>query len=272
MGPDDRQRELTEARSGMNLTVRARQMLDSYLDEVQRSLSGRGDLDAADVVAGIREHVETELTVRSVDPATAEDVSDVLARLGPPDSLGGDDPAELAPVPRSAFLSALALVGIGIALLATDLQPLGWVILVLGMLGARWTLTGEGSQQSPEGRLVGAAWQAAAVCAAFAALAAPAVVVWGQAQIGGVLVGPLTARLELIGETRPASYWMAAASLAGLATGIWWLLLALLTTWQRDRLRRVLGPAAWILQSRSSRNLLIAGALLSLVSLLGGLL
>lgn len=256
----------------MNLTAGARQTLDSYLDEVRRSLSGRGDLDVGDVVAGLREHVETELSLRSVDPATNEDVSDVLARIGPPDSLAGENPTGSAPAARWASRAALALVAIGIALLATALQPLGWVILAIGTLAARWILATDGSDRFPEGRVVRAVWEASAVCASMAVLFAPAVLVWGQAQIGGILVGPFTARLEIIGAARPVSYWAEVAALAGLVTGIWWLLAALFTKRQGDRLKRALGPARWMIPPGASRILLIAGALLSIVSLLGGLL
>jgi hypothetical protein len=59
---------------------------------------------------------------------------------------------------------------------------------------------------------------------------------------------------------------------AGAVTGVWWLLLGTLVMLGGEALRRALGPARWAVPPQSSRTLLIAGAVVTAVSLLGGLL
>ncbi len=77
----------------MELTGRARQRLDDYLSRVEHALRGRPELDARDVVAGLREHVESELAALGGDFATAEEMADVLDRLGAHDQIVAGDAA-----------------------------------------------------------------------------------------------------------------------------------------------------------------------------------
>jgi hypothetical protein len=260
----------------MRLTNMARQELETYLAEVRRSLDGRSDLNASDVVAGIREHVETELSMRSVETVTAEDVVEVLEGLGPPTSLAENGTADgdgtTAKRTRTAAIAALVLAGAGIALIPTAMLPLGWTLIAASLVTARLVLPAVGPVQSVEGRLVLAMWHTGVGCAAAALLFGPAVLVWGAAQIGGVLEGPLTSHLGIEGSARPAGYWATMAAAAGMVTGVWWLLLGVLVRRSGDALRRTLGPARWAVPARSSRALLITGAVVSAVSLLGGLL
>jgi hypothetical protein len=259
----------------MKLTSMARQELETYLAEVRRSLGGRSDVSASDVVAGIREHVETELSLRSVETVTAEDVADVLEGLGPPASLADDDIAVAeADMQRTrvASIAALVLTGAGIALIPTALLPLGWTLIATSLLTARLVVSPAGPVQGVEGRLVLAWWHVGVACAAVALVLGPAVLVWGAAQIGGVLEGPLTSRLGIEGTARPAVYWAMMAAAAGAVTGVWWLLLGTLVMLGGEALRRALGPARWAVPPQSSRTLLIAGAVVTAVSLLGGLL
>jgi hypothetical protein len=259
----------------MKLTDMARQELETYLAEVRRSLGGRSDVSASDVVAGIREHVETELSMRSVETVTAEDVADVLEGLGPPASLA-DDGTAVADADmhrtRAASIAALVLAGAGIALIPTAMLPLGWMLILASLLTARLVLPAVGPVQGVEGRLVLAMWHAGVACAAVALLFGPAVLVWGAAQIGGVLEGPLTSRLGIEGSARPVVYWATMAAAAGAVTGVWWLLLGVLLRLGGDVFRGALGPARWAIPPRSSRALVIAGAVVSAVSLVGGLL
>ena len=259
----------------MKLTNMARQELEKYLAEVRRSLGGRSDVSASDVVAGIREHVETELSMRSVETVTAEDVADVLERLGSPASLA-DDGTRVADADmdrtRAASIAALVLGGAGVALIPTAMLPLGWLLISASLLTARLALPAVGPVQGVEGRLVLAMWHTGVACAAVALLFGPAVLVWGAAQIGGVLEGPLTSRLGIEGTARPAVYWTTMAAAAGAVTGVWWLLLGVLLRLAGDVIRGALGPARWAVPPRSSRALLIGGAVVSAVSLMGGLL
>ena len=260
----------------MKLTNMARQELETYLAEVRRSLGGRSDVNASDVVAGIREHVETELSMRAVETVTAEDVADVLDGLGPPASLTDDGSAGVADMDmhrtRAASIAALVLAGVGIALIPTAMLPLGWTLIATSLLTARLVLPAVGPVRGVEGRLVLAMWHAGVACAAVALLFGPAVLVWGAAQIGGVLEGPLASRVGIEGTARPAVYWATMAAAAGAVTGVWWLLLGVLLRLGGDVFRGALGPARWAIPPRSSRTLLIAGAVVSAISLVGGLL
>jgi len=65
------------------LTREARSVLDDYLERVRARL-GDTDLDAAEVVDDIRDHVAAA-TAGGSGPAAADEVRRVLADLGPPD-------------------------------------------------------------------------------------------------------------------------------------------------------------------------------------------
>ncbi|NQV35989.1 MAG: hypothetical protein HQ515_25075 [Phycisphaeraceae bacterium] len=65
----------------MNLS--AQKTLDQYLRQVHAYLRGSASVDAGDVEQSIHEHVETELADVS-RPVTAEQLTDVLKRLGSP--------------------------------------------------------------------------------------------------------------------------------------------------------------------------------------------
>lgn len=73
----------------MEMTERARRRLDGYLAGARRALQGHPEFDEEEVVRGLREHVDVELSGRSgPGPVTAAEVDAVLERLGPPDALG----------------------------------------------------------------------------------------------------------------------------------------------------------------------------------------
>lgn len=87
----------------IRLTEGARSALEAYLTEARRSFADRADLDADDAVAGLRAHVRATLAARHLKRATTEDMTDVLARLGPPGAwtaTGGPGGASATPEGR----------------------------------------------------------------------------------------------------------------------------------------------------------------------------
>ena len=67
----------------IELNLSAQKTLDQYLRQVHAYLRGSASVDAVDVEQSIHEHVETELANAS-RPVTAEQLTDVLKRLGSP--------------------------------------------------------------------------------------------------------------------------------------------------------------------------------------------
>ncbi|NEE03563.1 HAAS signaling domain-containing protein [Phytoactinopolyspora halotolerans] len=65
--------------------------MDRYLAEVDAALTERGVVDRADIVASLREHIESAL---GEDPASPEDVDEVLASLGDPLAIAAEASTE----------------------------------------------------------------------------------------------------------------------------------------------------------------------------------
>lgn len=274
----------------MELTGKGRAVLEAYLAEVRRSLAGRIDVDADDVVAGLREHVDAELSARQAGHATVEEVMGVLERLGTPTAWvasgmagtaqpGGESPFGNGDVPQArtglaAARVGLVLAGLGLALVLMGVWTmLGWALLAAGIVGARLGVVDEAGAPLLEVRLTRLLWQGSAGALVLLLVLGPVVLVWSQAQIGGVLEGWLSARVAVHGTGRPAVYWLATSAVAAAVTGVWWLLLGLLVRRFRAAMRRILAPpAAWLVPASSSRRLLVGGLLLLVFSVLGWLL
>lgn len=262
----------------MRYTEPARAALDAYLARVRRALEGRSDVDAGDVVAGLAEHVEAELAFRAADPATAEDVAEVLERVGPVETVGevggkgeaaGDGGGVAPEVARGPTLAVLTVALAGIVLLPTRLMPVGVVLLLTTVVAARLVLPGAGPVHSVEGRLIRALWGIGAAVTVVGLLLGPAVLVWSQAQIGGVLEAPLARHVGAEGAERPIRYWLAMAGAAGLVTGTWWMVLGLVVRRFGDAIRRGLGAASPVVPVRSAPTLIRVGLALFVVSLFG---
>lgn len=258
----------------MRLTPRAREHLEEYVGRLRRALEGRGDVDAADVESGIREHVEAELSARLIDEATAEDVADVLDRLGDPEAMAAErDTATAGAVReegggRGGAVAALSLVAVGLTLFVLN-SPAWWVAVAAGILLVRAYVPIAPPRGSLE-RVLLWVWQLAAGAGVLGVLLVPAVLVWAHAQIGGVLEGPLEAFTGLDGGVRPARYWAAMAAAAGAVTGLWWLLVGLLLMRCYGGVRRGLGPARHMIPQGTTAALLGLGGALFVVSILGG--
>lgn len=277
----------------MKLTEGARRLWEGYAADVRRSLAGRDDIDADDVVAGVREHVEAELGARGAGGTTAEELSDVLDRLGPPGDWvdAGDAASPSVPVgtrPGAAddlaarrwlSLAALVFTVVGAALvLGSPWWGPGWGALVLAAVLARVALegsSGAGAERtiSPAGplrRLTEVVWWTAVLAAAVLLLLGPAAVTWGAAQTGGALEPVLSGGGT--GVPRPDGYWRAAGLVMAGGTGLWWLVLSAVAGLGRTALCRALGPAAKLIGRRVPVALAVAGSALVILALIGGLL
>lgn len=267
----------------MNLTEKARSDLEEYLRDVRTSLEGDPDVDPDHVVEGIREHVAAALAGLDADPGTAEDLADVLLRLGSPGQWReAAPPAPGRPESESArrresrhrtgweVTPLLLVAGGGILILAELAAPLGWGLLAAGALTARIVIgsrpPGPQSLSAPEG-LTSLLWHVAVVTFATALVLFPAILVWSQSQTGGILEPLIMNRTLPPGATpfmgdRPGGYWSLVALTAGLATGVWWTMLGLVARRAPDPIDRVLGPASWLASDSLLAGLLVCGALL----------
>ncbi|HUF51409.1 MAG TPA: hypothetical protein VMN60_11270 [Longimicrobiales bacterium] len=256
----------------MKYTEQADATLDAYVERVRRSVAGRADVDEDEVVSGIREHMDVALTMRGLDRASAEDVLEVLAELGRPDSLTDADAtqqgSETPGASRIAIWAALALAMVGLALLATSLMPVGLALLAMALIATRVAL--EEPVPGTAGRLATVLWALGVVAMELCLLLGPAVLVWASAQTGGVLEDALARYTAVSGSERPGRYWVVMAATAGGVTGVWWMLLALITRTSRAALDRALGPARPLVPRGAVRALAAAGAALLGLSLLAG--
>ncbi len=254
-----------EGTAGMRLTTPGREALDAYLATVERLLAGRNDVDTADVLSGIREHVETELSLHAGDPATVEDVTDVCERLGPPEALiSGEAPCVPgdAPEPGPALalaILAVATAGIALLFLPGPLFPLGWLLLLAALLAARLVLPSREEMRDVPGRLLTAFWQAGVLAGLAVVLLGPAVFTWASAQIGGLLEGSLASHAGVVGNARPSAYWVGMAAAIGIVTGAWWTGAGLLLRAYGREFRHLLGPGGRGLPGWLDRFLPLAG-------------
>lgn len=276
----------------MKLTEKARADLAEYLRDVRASLEGDSGVDPDHVVEGIREHVEAALDREGVQPGTAEDLADVLDRLGDPRqwatsgkipspaSLDNTRDARGPSGPRALLrpeLAPLFLAGSGTVLVLAELTvPLGWGLVIAGAVTARIFLDSpevQSRRSSPAVVLVSLLWHVSAILATGALLLLPAILVWGQSQTGGVLEPLILDRTLPPGGSpvpggRPPGYWPLVALLSCAVTGAWWIGLVLLGRWMSRRIRRALGPASYLVSGRTLRGVLTGGGLLLIFSIL----
>lgn len=274
----------------MELTDRAEALWASYEAEVRARFAGRDDVDAADVLAGLREHVESELSGRGVDRVAGEDMAEVLERVGGPeqwaagdmDSTGPGGPGDAPSTGegRATSVAAVALVVVGVLLVTLGRWgAMGWGFLAVGAVLARTALGGLADPAAESGapepattpldRLVHVIWWAAAVGVLALVVLGPAVVTWAAAQTGGFLEGPLAERVGTDVRPRPAEYWRLTALVIGALSGTWWLVAGSLVARFRATLRRLLGPAAPLLPRRAASLVAAVGAILLLASVIG---
>lgn len=266
----------------MELTDRAEALWASYEAEVRARLGDRGDVDVGDVLAGVREHVEAELSRRGVERATGEDMAEVLERVGGPsqwvemgvESGAGARGGEVASGSRAGLVAlGLVLVG-GLLVLSASWWAWapGWGLVVSGVIVARVSLSEPGPVAGPAHRLTLVLWWFAVLTSAAAVLLAPAALTWVSAQIGGWLEQTLPGRPGVPGAPGTAGYWRLPTAVAAATTGLWWLALGAGAARFGDAIRRFLGPARGVLGPGTSRFLGVAGAILLITGLISGVL
>lgn len=259
----------------LEMTERARRRLEEYMSDVRGRLARAPDLDVTEVLRGLREHVDSELSAsRSAPgPVTAAEMEGILERLGSPASLAraAGSAREPAPAAPWTILAALGLVLAAAVLFAAGTAlPVAFVLgvagLVLGRLAAAGRVT-DRAEYAP-GRLLGLVLMGCTSALVAALLVAPAVLVWSQAQIGGVLDAARNPGAPPVPGTRPGSYWVYVTGLAGLVTGLWWLLAGATTARWTAAARRAVGPFPVRLEARHGRVLAAIGLALAAVGLL----
>ncbi|MBZ2196757.1 HAAS signaling domain-containing protein [Occultella gossypii] len=109
-------------------------IVSAYLDDLTRALADLAPADRAEVLAGVREHIDAGLAER--ENATDADVAAVLAELGPPEAVARaaydeqSDGGGVVPV-RPVRWADRAWVPVLVAVL----QALGVVLLLVGVAG-----------------------------------------------------------------------------------------------------------------------------------------
>jgi hypothetical protein len=119
----------------IRMTDRAQNRVDEYLGRVRRALSGHSEVDADEVLADVRIHLEEALRERP-EPIGEDDVADVLDRLGSP---GRWAPAEdlggwrglLGRILRGPDDWRLAYLCFGLTIVGLLAAPIGGVLLLI---------------------------------------------------------------------------------------------------------------------------------------------
>ncbi|MEE6296314.1 HAAS signaling domain-containing protein [Georgenia wangjunii] len=146
----------------MNATL-GRERVASYLDDVARMLATLEPDDRAEVLAGLREHIEAALAARP-RPSGQADVDRVLTELGPPDAVAAAALRDLghpAPVVTGHGLPTLAtpapaahapvLERDWVPRVAAALLVIAVVLVVLVVVGAGGLLTARTVSVGPDG-------------------------------------------------------------------------------------------------------------------------
>lgn len=259
----------------LEMTERARRRLEEYMSDARRSLAGEPGLDAAEVLRGLREHVDSELGAArpARGPVTAAEMDGVLERLGAPESLieAAGAGSKSRPAATWTALAALGLLLVGALLVAGGTAlPAAFVLVAAGLLLGRLATGGRvaGRAKDAPGRLLRLVLVASTAALVTALLVAPAVLVWSQAQIGGVLDAARNPGAPPIPGTRAPSYWVYVAGVGALATGVWWLLAGAAAAWWTAAVRRAVGPFPLRLEARHGRVLAATGLGLAAAGLL----
>lgn len=115
--------------------------IDRYLDDLARMLTTLPPADRADALGSVREHVDDALADLG-RPATPEDVTAILARLGSPATVAAALLDDAAPAPAHASTpphpapAAEPLPGDGDATVALVLSILALLVPVAGLVAA----------------------------------------------------------------------------------------------------------------------------------------
>jgi hypothetical protein len=110
-------------------TDAAKAKLEEYLAQSRQSLAGSG-ADADEVAEDLRRHVEEEAAARKLTIVTEQDLAQILARIGAPESVPAADDAPAAPPPPPSHAAGgfLRRLSAGVLLLFGVVLPLGTVV------------------------------------------------------------------------------------------------------------------------------------------------
>ena len=114
------------------MTPTTHPLVASYLEELDRLLAGIDPGDRAEVMSGVREHLDTALPGN--DPVTDDDVRAALAELGPPhavadEAYAGRPPAVVPPGPR---VGPMSRVWVPILVVILQVIALLFVLIIVG--------------------------------------------------------------------------------------------------------------------------------------------
>ena len=126
------------------MTPTTHPLVAAYLEELDRLLAGIDPGDRAEVMSGVREHLDTAL--HGSDPVTDDDVRAVLAELGPPHAVADEayadrPPAVVPPVPR---VGPMSRVWVPILVVILQVIALLFVLIIVGGFPAVTTASVDG--------------------------------------------------------------------------------------------------------------------------------
>ena len=137
------------------MTPTTHPLVAAYLEELDRLLAGIDPGDRAEVMAGVREHLDTALP--GSDPVTDDDVRTALAELGPPhavadEAYAGKPPAVTPPVPR---VGPMSRVWVPILVVILQVIALLFVLIIVGGFPAVSTAGVDGVEVPGSAELTG---------------------------------------------------------------------------------------------------------------------
>lgn len=259
----------------IRMTDLATERVETYLDRVRRALAGRREVDADEVVADVRFHIEEALRERP-DPVGEDDVAAVLDRLGSPGRWGpGEDVGgwrgTLARIRRGPDDWRLAYLCVGLTAVAVLAAPFGGLLLLLpAFVLARGTLALAEEREQPLGAqrwlvypaLVAVYLPLAALLLLLPVLASPAVFSPGGLidWLGGMWDIPFPAH-------GTPEHWTRSAAWTAVATGAWWSVLGGIAAVRPAWIRRLFLPFAERLRRSHAWWPVLVGVLASLAGI-----
>jgi hypothetical protein len=137
------------------MTPTTHPLVASYLEELDRLLAGIDPGDRAEVMAGVREHLDTALP--GSDAVTDDDVRAALAELGPPhavadEAYAGKPPAIPPPVPRHG---PMGRVWVPILVVILQVIALLFALIIIGGFSAVSTVSVNGVTDPESAELTG---------------------------------------------------------------------------------------------------------------------
>ena len=204
-------------------TADARKTVDDYLQAIRNRLGASRLVDADEVLDGISEHLEKELTARS-QPVSRTDVAEVLDRLGPPEQIVADEDISwwrkmvlhLRQGPEDWRLAYLSL---GVLILGTPIS--GGLGIIGSFFLSRAAVTLVGEPEPPAKK-----WLIYPSLIIVYSLIGFFVLLW-PAYVAGGLTGELIDR----GSARDYGIIVAVLAAGSLALAVWWSFLWVM--WRR---------------------------------------